>query len=380
MYLNERLADVYFEFKVDDETQKVPANKSVLAALSPVFDTMFIGSLPEKGDVSIPDANADAFKEFLQLFYLGEVTLTMENIETVVRLADKYDVVERVNACIVFLKGQLTLDISIIYIMCWGYQLAVNLKNAELIEYFEEKIIKSPKEVFASEVFKRCDKSILKRIFELDLICKETDVFDACLKWAKYACEQNDLDGTQAVNLRTQLGNCLKLIQFGLMKIEEFNKRYRKTSGKLEMPIRTQEVTSFASNNHLLLGEIQAARTYIGSSEIVGTEVEVTITECGNPAFASIESSKILYEGTSSTWYGDDQLKVTLPQPILIKPQRMYEVRLVVRSPNGYTYFPDCQPMVEMKDGTKIQLYRNPTLDYDNLANGWISNLIFNKI
>ncbi|XP_055307340.1 BTB/POZ domain-containing protein 6-A-like [Sitodiplosis mosellana] len=221
MYLNERLADVHFKFKVDDEVQRVPANKSVLAALNPVFDTMFFRSLPEKGDVPIPDADADGFKEFLRVFYLGEVTLTMENIETVVRLADKYDVLEHVNACAVFLKGQLTLDI-----ICWGYQLAVNLENEELIEYCEEKIIKSPKGVFVTDAFKRCDKSILKRIFELGLICEETNVFDACLTWAKYACEQDDLDATQAVNLRTQLGDCLKLIRFGLMKIEEFSKRY----------------------------------------------------------------------------------------------------------------------------------------------------------
>ncbi|XP_055310677.1 BTB/POZ domain-containing protein 3-like [Sitodiplosis mosellana] len=221
LYLNEDFADVNFVFNVYDECEKVPANKANLAVLSPVFKTMFFGSLPEKGDVPIPDADVDAFKEFLQIFYLGKVSLTMENIETVVHLADKYDVLEHVNACAVFPKGQLTLDN-----MCWGYQLAVNLKHKDLIEFCEDQIAKSPKEVFTTDAFQRCGKSTLKRILELGLICDETDIFDACLTWAKYACERNDLDVADAVNLRTQLGDCLNLIRFGLMKIGEFSKIY----------------------------------------------------------------------------------------------------------------------------------------------------------
>ncbi|XP_055310681.1 BTB/POZ domain-containing protein 3-like [Sitodiplosis mosellana] len=234
----------------------------------------------------------------------------MENIETVVRLADKYDVLEHVNAFAVFLKGQLTLDN-----MCWGYQLAVNLKNEELVEFCEDKIARSPKKIFATDAFQRCDKSILKRIIELDFTCKEIDIFDACLTWAKYACERNDLDAADAVNLRTQLGDCLNLIRFGLMIGKEFSKRYmlhkglftweefedimlsltveeyepkffnrnsrcytwdtgnilrcqRKTKMGVDPKkyINTQEVTSFSSNIHLLLGEIQTAYECSGNS------------------------------------------------------------------------------------------------------------------
>ncbi|XP_055325960.1 BTB/POZ domain-containing protein 2-like, partial [Sitodiplosis mosellana] len=238
LYLNEEFADVHFVFNVDDESEKAPANKANLAVLSPVFRKMFFGSLPGKGDVEIVDADDKAFKEFHQFFYLDEVSLTMENIETVVRLTDKYDVLEYVNAFAVFLKRQLTLDNrfwltgqalwrgAVNNVTPFIHTLAVNLKNDELIEFCEGKIINSPKGVFAAEAFKRCNKSILKRILELDLVCTEADVFDACLTWTKYACEQNDLDATEAVNLRTQLGDCLKLIRFGAMASDEFYKRY----------------------------------------------------------------------------------------------------------------------------------------------------------
>lgn len=134
-YLNEDVSDVHFLFKVDEEVQKVPANKTILSFLSPVFYPMIFGSLKEKKDVEILDADADSFKEFLRFFfYHGEVTLTMETIATIFRLANKYDVLECVNACVAFLKSKLLLDN-----ICWGYELALLLENKELIDLWKGK-------------------------------------------------------------------------------------------------------------------------------------------------------------------------------------------------------------------------------------------------
>lgn len=107
LYLNEDFEDVNFLFEIDDEIQKVPANKNILSVLSPVFYAMFFGPNKDDGDVKIVDASIDTFKEFLQLFYLNKVTITMEKIEDVVRLADKYDVLEHLNASAVLLENKL---------------------------------------------------------------------------------------------------------------------------------------------------------------------------------------------------------------------------------------------------------------------------------
>ncbi|XP_055325959.1 BTB/POZ domain-containing protein 3-like [Sitodiplosis mosellana] len=419
MYLNERLADVHFVFKVNDEIEKVPANKNVLAALSPVFDTMFFGSLPENGDVPIPDADAGAFKEFLQLFYLGEMTLTMKNIETVVRLADKYDVLEHVNAFAVFLKGQLTLDN-----MCWGYQLAVNLQNEELVEFCEDKIARSPKKIFATDAFQRCDKSILKRIIELDLICKEIDIFDACLTWAKYACEQDDLDATKAENLRTQLGDCLKSIRFNAMKIENFStfvmlndglftpdefkdivltltakgyepkifkpnpRRFKRNENEVLLCQRQavntptnhltgSEVAWFTSNQTVLLGEMCSAPTFnMHYIDQQNDAVNVTIAEI-NSEFPK----KVLYEGSSKTW-DLNRLKVSLLQPIMIKPHVMYEIRFAVLMGVGKSYYYGTwKPTVEVEDGLTFQFHRCPShTSYDTSTSGWIQSLGVNRL
>lgn len=80
LYLNAELSDFAFKF----ESEKVPVHKCILANVSPVFRAMFSGPIKEKGDsVEIIDSNAEAFKEFLQFFYLDEAMLTKEHIQQV---------------------------------------------------------------------------------------------------------------------------------------------------------------------------------------------------------------------------------------------------------------------------------------------------------
>lgn len=64
---------------------------------------------------------------------------------------------------------------------------------------------------------------MLKRLLQLEtIICNEINIFDACLSWAKVACQRNDMDESIGENLRIQLGDCFDLIRFGTMDIMEF--------------------------------------------------------------------------------------------------------------------------------------------------------------
>ncbi|XP_031634316.1 BTB/POZ domain-containing protein 6-B-like [Contarinia nasturtii] len=425
LYLNAEFADINFLFKKDDDfidATKLPANKAILAVLSPVFNTMFYGSMKEKGDVKIVDADVNAFKEFLQFFYLTEVKLTMENIEAVARLADKYDIIDCVNACATFLEGQLTMDN-----MIWGYQLAVFLKNDALIEFCEKKIGESPKTVFVSDAFLRCDKQTLEHILELNLTCSELDIFNACLIWAKHACNQNGLDENNLENFKVQLGDCLKSIRFDEMKIDEFTMLYvsykalftadefedimlsltvkeykpkifirnprrytwnrdrilyckRKcTSGIQQKALHMPERVSFTSNNPLLLGEINTF-SLVGSYnyDMHSNSVKITITELESHTFHSNSPKKILYEGIAKSWI-NNQMNFTLPEPILIKPQILYEIQLEL---SCYFSFSSSilKPIVEMDGELIIHFHRNPSLDYDNSCCSWVSQIGFNRI
>lgn len=423
LYLNEDLADIHFEFEIDEEIKTVPANKAILSVLSPVFFTMFFGTMKEKGNVRIVDSDIIAFKEFLQFFYLSDVKLTMENIETVARLADKYDILDCVNACATFLEGQLTLDN-----VCWGYQLAVFLKNMALIEYCENKISESPKDIFSSDEFLRFDKETLEHILELNLTCSEVDIFKACLMWAKNSCKQNDLDENDMENLKGQLGDCLKSIRFDEMKVDEFTTLYvsykglftsdefedimlsltvkeykpkifkqqsrhyiwnrervlyckrRCVSGSQQRSIQMPERITFTSNYPLLLGEICTFSTSSGSYnyDMYNNDVIVSIIELTSHTFHSNSPKKLLYEGSAKSW-NNSQLNLILPKPILIKPQILYEIRLELSCYGSFSAS-TLKPTVEMENGLVIHFHRNPSLDYDNSSCSWVSQIGFNRI
>lgn len=212
MYLDDVSADIKFTFKYGDQVEIVPAHKAILASASPVFYTMFYGSLKEGESVEIVDASADAFREFIKFFYLAEVTLRMEHIDEVARLVDRYDILKHVNACITSLGYQLT-EANLV----WGYILSTSFDNTELKQICEQTIKVSPG-ILKSEAFLHCDQRILKHILQMDdFACQEIDVFNACLKWAQLSCQENEFDEKDPKNLRKQLGDCFHLIRFGAM-------------------------------------------------------------------------------------------------------------------------------------------------------------------
>lgn len=159
LYLNDDMADVFFVFPNTDDVRRLTAHRLILAAASTVFHQMFYGDLREGVDVIISDCSIDGFTEFLQYFYLDEVTLTSDNIFEIIQMAHKYDLPGCVSMCIDFLIEYLnnetvflTLHIAFVY------------DNKELITYCERMICNDPKSVFSAEAFVYCSKMVLKRI------------------------------------------------------------------------------------------------------------------------------------------------------------------------------------------------------------------------
>lgn len=216
LYLNEEFADFYFVCKANDgQDERIPAHKILLISMSDVFRAMFNDSWIEKDEVTIVDASAAAFREFLQFSYLGTVKLTMENIAEVMNLGNKYDIAECYDCCAKYLKNNLTDDD-----ICWGYELAVHLEHKELENFCDRVIRLNTKSVFKSESFLKLKQKTVKRILQMrSLDCAETDVFMAVLNWIKAAA--NGTNQTDE-NVRGRFGDLLYEIRFGLMTIQEF--------------------------------------------------------------------------------------------------------------------------------------------------------------
>ncbi len=208
--------------------QVIHAHRCVLAALSPKYKAQFYGAMPNKEIIELKNVSAAAFMEFLQFFYVDEVTLTMENIECVIDLAQQSLVADFVEECTKFLLDMVGIDKLV-----WCYRLSVLYQIALLQQFCEEQISMHITKVFKSAGFLECDCKILELILKLDqLTCKEVEVFDACISWARAACKRNCIElQSVAAHLREVLGDAVFQIRFCTMSVEEFASLHKLYAG-----------------------------------------------------------------------------------------------------------------------------------------------------
>lgn len=202
------------------ELEKIRAHKSILAAISPKYKAQFYGLHSDQGDIVVEDVTASAFKEFLQLFYLENPKVTKENIEGVLNLAKQSLAENLFTYCV----GILMLQADVVKDACFVYRLALLYDIEELIEVCRWSISKNTMEVFKSDGFLvNCDRYMLLDFLKMDsLKCKETDIFEAAISWAKAACKEKNLDAEKMENLRLELGDAFYEIRFLSMTITEF--------------------------------------------------------------------------------------------------------------------------------------------------------------
>lgn len=415
MYLKSEFADVHFTFPNDDQTEKIPAHKNILATVSPVFSRMFYGSLKEGDIVKIADSNASAFKQFLQLIYLSEITFTMENVEGVARLADKYDMLNSLDACIPFLESELSSENVVIV-----YQLAIFLENSNLKEFCEKWIRVFTKDVLKSEAFLQCEQKVIENILQFDkLECNEADLFDACIKWATMSCQRNGLDEKDPKNLKNELGNVFHLIPFGAMEEEDVkeilaNKVYRdlftydeltdffrmkidknfrseilkhterskplkteltchRTSRGNFVSLKRQESVWFSTNEMALLTCIHWGKLLNWSDKPATYLPDIEIIEYNTNTFTTNAPSKVL--GTYRKCLIGGNCSLSLAPPITIIPRKMYEIRAADASP--YRQYSDTSPKkseIKLNDKITIKFHYDPS-DIDCVRRNMVTKL-----
>lgn len=164
------------------ESQRIRAHRSILAAHSSKYKAQFYGT------------------RFLDL-------------------AKQSLVDEFVESCGHFLKNAITANNLFDF-----YGLAILYDIESLRLSCEEQISKNTINVFGSNDFLRCDRDVLRQISKMDALnCNETDVFSACIAWAREYCVQNDLKHWKPENLRASLGDVIDQIRFSSIDAEEFN-------------------------------------------------------------------------------------------------------------------------------------------------------------
>lgn len=364
------------------------AHKCVLAALSPKYETQFYGAgdFDDKNSdaIEVKDVTAAAFTEFLQFFYLKEIQLTHENIEHVFTLAETSLVTEFVDTCIEFLSETVSNEN-----VCQSYYLAMKHGCEDLIETCERKISLHTDEVFASKTFIASKREVVFNILQLDsLNCKETEVFNASIAWAKNYCTETGSDPEDTKNLREALVgttnsavNLLHQIRFGVMTIEEFMKCYKSykdlftedereevlyTIGKVSdiKPKRFNEVlrdvpykkwsedtkvecnrilaetaaanfhfgtykTTFSLNKPILLGGFYCGCLFENANIGIDDKVlSANLTIIRKHTTQDADGNMVFNDVEQLTFGTKQQATVKLQRPIFIKPDFVYEIKL----------------------------------------------------
>ncbi|XP_055303200.1 uncharacterized protein LOC129568895 [Sitodiplosis mosellana] len=399
------------KFKVGHE--EIWAHKCVLAALSPKYETQFYGAgeFDDKNSnmIEVKEVTAAAFTEFLQFFYLKHFQLTHENIEHVFTLAEASLVEEFVDLCIGFLTETVSNEN-----VCQSYYLAMKHGCENLIETCERKLSLHSDEVFASNGFIASNREVIYNILQLDsLNCKETEVFNACVAWAKNFCTENGTDPEDKKNLReafvgtaTPPVNLLHQIRFGVMSIEEFMVCYKSyknlftedereeilyTIGKVtdtkpkrfneelrDVPYRKWSEdakiecnrifaetplanfhfgaykTTFSFNKPILLGGFYCGCLFENAGSGVNEKLVSANLTIIRKHTTQDADGKMVFNSVEQLAFGTkQQATVKLQRPIFIKPDFVYEIQL------------------EFKEGFSVKNYefkKEVTLDKDTTA------------
>lgn len=378
---------------------------------------MFYGSLKEGEIVKITDSNASAFKQFLQLIYLPEITFTMDHINEVLRLADKYDMLTSLRTCIPFLESQLTKE-NVVTV----HQLAILLENSKLKEICEKWIRAFTNEVLKSEAFLECDQKVVEYILQSDVLeCCETDILEACIKWAASSCQKNGLDEKNPKNLRNQLGNYIHLIRFGTMAEKDVseilaNKMYRElftydeladffqmkmdksfqplffkhtkrttplntelTCQRIGMSgsvfLKSRESVWFSANVPVLLTRIDFGGVLGPDENFTHYHSDLEIVEYNTNTFSTNATSKILsVYNNCKIGYG---YSVSLSSPVIINSRKLYEIRTVNARTNCH-YNDTTAKLTQFKlnDTTTIQFHHDPS-DNESSRRNFIHKFTF---
>lgn len=405
LFLDENSADFHFVFNSNSsEPMKLPAHKIILSTVSPMFRAILNGPLKGKNELEILDASFQVFKEFLQFFYLADVTLTMQHITGVMYLGLKYQIKDCLDLCSLYLMQTLSAST-----VCWGYNLAVLFKRKDLMEVCNAIIQCDTSAVLQSNGFLKCDKKLFGEILKLvpSGSCPNTAVLKACMAWAKTACLKNGLDGNEPLNIRNQLGQLFYELPFDALSQDDFsnlvfsNIKYFKedeideltqmvastsfqptkfvrknSSDEQNTPeytriirdsfvIKDIETTIFSSNKPLLLKGFACANVYSYRKWTLYSTIfpvsKITITkETRNGHLQKKESSANLFTGKIKLkTHGINQ--VDLPTPILIQPGIKYEICLQQTVRPSHRTFSTLKTLLCIKPDIEIRFHSGAT-------------------
>ncbi|BFZ01264.1 hypothetical protein BsWGS_04303 [Bradybaena similaris] len=177
-------------FVVGDNKHKFGAHKKILQNASNIFRDLLQAGDESKSEVHLPDVSADAFRELLRHIYSADEQLNINNVMSVLRAADSFQLPSLRETCRAFLHKCLEINSA-----------CKLLAEARLHECLaEEKIIisfleKNLRDVLQTKGIECLSRSLLNEVLTLPgTDVKEILMKQAAERWARNQCVQRGLD------------------------------------------------------------------------------------------------------------------------------------------------------------------------------------------
>lgn len=414
-FLNAETADFHVEcISSSGQKERVPVHKLILSMGSVIFKETF--SKPFVNLMTLYSVSPDAFKEFLHFFYSDNVKLTVQNAAQVMQLMQGFKVTQCVTEFKVLLRENLTKEN-----VCWAYPLTIFSKYEGLQLFCEEEIIWNAEEILKSNDFLNASHSCLDNILKLNyLASNESTVLNACIGWAKNACERDHLDTSQPQNVRKKLGDILHQIRFRSISFDDIctvlpgmgfsaeehieiiqligSKEFQSETFNNELRLKPFtrdgnrilvikrydplipeyvwktnqnrkmcETTEFSTNKTILLGEIQCIK--VTWNKFIGNIPDSKFNIVENDISSGSTKSKTIYEGLIKL--GANGTHHILPQPILIKAVSKYQIN-IEQPPKSFT-------KADMALFTLAEI-NDVKIKFHDQGNGLVTALLFNRL
>lgn len=175
--------------KADDESE-YPVHRAILSACSKYFRALFTNGLYETQQkvLKIPQVSSRMLEVVIEFAYTREASITSDNVEELLPVADKLSIIGLVKMCCQFLKSNLTIENCIGIRNFARYYSCVQLDNDAmrfLLRNFQE-ICEKSSELLSISLDEMTD--ILAHD-ELNVKTEET-VFEAIIRWIDFDVRQ----------------------------------------------------------------------------------------------------------------------------------------------------------------------------------------------
>ncbi|CAC5358126.1 unnamed protein product [Mytilus coruscus] len=222
MLKNEIMCDV--TLRVGEGRTPIKAHKYMLASRSPVFHTMFEGSMPETGEINIPDIEENTFNDILVYIYTDNLEVTNSNVTELLYASDKYMLTKVKRECEKTLKKTATSEHA-----AKTLQTAYKYHLPDLLQESLQHMELNTKACLLSEHSLVLPKECIDIILKSDYVnCSETDLCQFFLKWAKAQCASQRIESTGR-NMRDLVGQTLYQIRFPVVDMDFFSKEIANT-------------------------------------------------------------------------------------------------------------------------------------------------------